>query len=528
MMWGHSGRRPTGSRREVTHWTCTQMEKSSGEKLAKYDVEDRILESLKERGGVATAGDVAADTGLSYDRVEEGLRDMLGRYKSHLDVDDHGNLRYRFDPSFPKRGDQPGRWWYEFKAAIWKAFVAFFKVWTMLMLVGYTVTFVLILISLSVAALTAGDEDSGGGDLMVLPFYLLARMLEFIFYIDLFRRGSFGRRARRFRERRKADKPSEPFYQKIFHYLFGPEAEQERDPLETERAFAQFVRNRGGFVTAAEWAARSGQNLEEADNALTAGIVRFQGDVDVSDDGALVYRFGRLQVTAEEGAGTVDEPEPIWRREVSVPPLTGNPTSTNIWISVLNGFNLVMSSFVLFGMSSAAPGIWIGLGWVPFTFSALFFLIPLYRKVRQYFYKKRARRENERRRALSVVFRSAKDGEAENVSEAGLPDRHADELVDDFHGEVDVETSGETIYRFPEIARQYGAARDARALRGEDPTVFGSTIFSSDEEEKSLEESDMDEFDERLARELGDDLSLGELEESVAESEPVGEHARAE
>lgn len=504
------------------------MERGSGENLSKYDVEDRILESLKDRDGVATAGDVAADTGLSYDRVEEGLRDMLGRYKSHLDVDDHGNLRYRFDPSFPKRGDLPGRWWHNLKAAVWKAFVAFFKVWTMLMLVGYTVTFVLILISLSVAALTAGDEDSGGGDLIVLPFYLLARMLEFIFYIDLFSRGSFGRRAQQLRKRRKADKPSEPFYQKIFQYLFGPEAEQKRDPLQTERSFATFVRNRDGFVTAAEWAARSGQSLDEADNALTAGIVRFQGDVDVSDDGVLVYRFGRLQVTAEEDAESADEPEPIWRRKVSVPPLTGNPKSTNVWISVLNGFNLLMSSFVLFGMPEAHPGIWIGLGWVPFTFSFMFFLVPLYRMVRQYFQKKRARRENERRQSLSVVFRSAKDGEADKVWESDLSERYADELVTEYHGEVDVESSGETTYRFPEVALQYEAAREARQSAGEEPTVFGSTIFSSDEEEKSLEESEMDEFDERLARELGDDMSLGELEESVAESESVGKNAQVE
>ena len=65
--------------------------------LSPFEIEDRILSSLKKRDGTATAGDVASDTGLGYGDVETGLRRMLSLYKSHLDVDDDGNLRYRFD-----------------------------------------------------------------------------------------------------------------------------------------------------------------------------------------------------------------------------------------------------------------------------------------------------------------------------------------------------------------------------------------------------------------------------------------------
>ncbi|MFB6351182.1 MAG: hypothetical protein ABEN55_12675, partial [Bradymonadaceae bacterium] len=305
------------------------MDKDAAKDLSDYEIEDRLLESLKDRDGEATAGDVAADTGLPYDQVEEGLRRMLSQYKSHLDVDDEGRLRYRFDPSFRRRGEEPGRWWHEFKQKAWGAFVWFFKIWTMVMLVGYTIAFVLILIGLSVAALTAG-EDEGGGDLGVLPFYLLARLLETIFYIDLFSRGGFGRRAQQLRQRRKAKKPEKPFYQKIFQFLFGPQAEADSDPLATERAFTRFVRHREGRVTAAEWASRSGQSLDEADSALTAGIMRFRGDVDVAEDGSLVYRFDRLRETVQDEGktGSGPDPKPIWERKVSVPPLTGNPKST--------------------------------------------------------------------------------------------------------------------------------------------------------------------------------------------------------
>ncbi len=483
--------------------------------LSKYELEDRLIESLKARDGVATVGDVVSDTGLPYDQVEEGLDRMLQQYKSHLDVDDAGNLRYRFDPSFPERGEQPGRWWHKTKQVAWKAFVWFFKIWTMVMLVGYTITFVLILIALSVAALTAG-EDEGGGDLIVLPFYLLARMLETLFWIDLFSHGGLGRRAQRMRRKRHVDKPSEPFYQRIFNYLFGPEAESSSDPLARQKSFASFVRHRDGRVTAAEWASRSGQPLEEAENALTAGVMRFDGDVDITDEGALVYRFDRLQVTADDSEETGQDPPPIWQRELSLPPLTGNQSSTNYWISGLNAFNLVMSSIVVFGLPGLEFAIQVGLGYVPFLFSSLFFAIPLLRKVQRSWRQTEVERENRRRKALGTVFQSSQYGSTETLHEHELPEEFADELVVDYEGDMEVTDEGKVEYAFPEITRQFDAARQARQRTGDEAVVFGETIFSSDEEEKSLSESEMDDFDERLERELGEEVTLGDLEESVA------------
>lgn len=484
--------------------------------LSSYEVEDRIIDSLKKRDGVATAGDVAADTGLPFAQVETQLREMLSTYKSHLDVDDDGNLRYRFDPAFTRRGEQPGRWWHKTKQALWSAFVWFFKVWTMVMLVGYTIIFVLLLIGLSIAALTAGDED-GGGEIGILPFYFLARVLESIFLIDLYSRGRMGRRASRMRRKRKADKPDKAFYEKVFQYLFGPD-QGERDPLGAQKAFSQFIRSRDGHVTAAEWASRSGQSLEEADNALTAALMRWQGDVDVNDDGVLVYRFDEMRRTADDSGDATEEadpPEPIWNRKVKVPPLTGNPSSTNTWITVFNGFNLIMSMFVLTA-SQVGLAMQIGLGWVPFVFSMMFFAIPGLRALRRSFRKRKAEQENEKRHAIGTVFASAASGEPGPVAASTIPESHEDELLVDYEGDIEVGETGDTWYRFPVIAQQYRAAEQARKQAEQQGMVFGDTVFSSDEEEKSLEESEMDDFDERLSRELGEDVTLADLEEEVS------------
>ncbi len=489
-----------------------------------YKLEQRILKSLKKRDGVATAGDVAADTGLGYDQTEWALRHMLTLYTSHLDVDDEGNLRYRFDPSFSRRGSQPGRAWHTFKQGLWKAFKGFFKVWTMVMLVGYTVLFVLLLLAVGIAGFAMSmqsDDSRGGGRIGLLPFLLVARFLEFMFWWNIFSGGSqrgFGRGYGRGGARRgifggiqrqEREKPTKAFYQKVFDYLFGPETPSQ-DPLGPEKAFAQFVRSKGGRITAAEWASRTGQTLDEAENALTGSIVRFNGDVDVSDDGVLVYRFDELMVTAEEGE-SYETVSPIWERKVTVPPLTGNPKSTNTWISVLNGFNLAMSAFILFAVVGLPLGATIGLGWVPFVFSSLFFAIPLFRKISHQRDEQRAERENQRRESLSVVYQSARQGQARPVPDSSIPEPFQDGFLVGYDGDIDVTDEGLTVFRFPRVADELEAGEEARRSAANE-VVFGKTVFSSDEEEKSLDDAEMEEFDRRLSRELGGDVFDVEME----------------
>jgi hypothetical protein len=478
-----------------------------------YELEDKIVSSLEKRDGVATAGDVAADTGLSYDRVEIVLRHMLSHYRSHLDVDDDGNLRYRFDPGFVRRGEDRGRFWHDLKKTAWKAFVGFFKVWTMVMLVGYTVVFVLLLLALGIAGIALamqGDDD--GLEIGFLPIYLVARFLEFMFWFSFFNRSSSsptrqGRGRRRSilsKLRGRGEKPDKPFYQKLFQYLFGPE--RKIDALAPEKAFARFVRERGGRITAAEWASRTGQSLDEAENALTASIVRFNGDIDVSDNGTLIYRFDELRVTADEESAGGEELAPIWERQMQVAPLTGNPTSTNVWITLFNMFNLGMAAAVLVLAGTAtASAFAIGLGWIPLVFSLMFFALPLARKISHVQKEHRAARENERREALSIVFKSSEDGESKPVPDDSIPERFTTNFLSAYDGDVDVTDTGLTVYTFDRLATEFADARSAREAAADENVVFGQTVFSSDEDEKSLDEAEMDDFDRRLSRELGGD-----------------------
>ena len=468
-------------------------------------MEDRILAALKKRRGVATAGDVAADTGLHYGEVEIVLRRMLSVYKSHLDVDDDGNLRYRFDAKFVRRGEEPGRFWYDLKQAAWTAFKWFFKVWIMVTLVGYTIVFILLLLALAIAGIAASaSSDSDADGLIELPFYALARFLEFFFWISLFDDDRSHRRRRgRLRHKPGRAKPEKAFYQKVFDYVFGPE--RKVDPIKAQAAFTQFAREMGGRVTAADWAARTGQSLDEAENALTAAIVRFNGDIDVSDEGHLVYRFDELMVTAARQGTFARGPRRIWESAKKPTPLTGNPGGTNFWITAFNLFNLGMSGFILSGAGDAVaqgfavdPGILYGLGVIPFVFSLVFFAVPLVRWIGHAREERRAERENERRQQIRKIYASVEGAQAAPVQ---LRPKLEKELALAFDGEPKVDNTGTTYYFFDGLKAELDAGERARqAAVGE--VVFGETVFSSDEEQKSLAQSELEDFDARLAREL--------------------------
>ena len=120
-------------------------------------------------------------------------------------------------------------------------------------------------------------------------------------------------------------------------------------------------------------------------------MLDYDGDVDVSEDGGIVYRFAAIRKTASE-TPTEREPPPAWTRAKPLLPLTGNPIGANVAIAAINAFNLFMG---LWGIENhmtleraihlfdkvphhvVDTGTPIVLGVVPLVFSALLFLLPL-------------------------------------------------------------------------------------------------------------------------------------------------------
>lgn len=500
------------------------------------DVDEKLMNGLKRRDGVATVGDMVADTGLPAEEVESGLRRLLSTYRSHLDVDQDGNLRYRFDPSFTPYGDEPRRFWQKTWRALKEAAVLAFKIWIVLMIVGYTAAFVLLLLAagLGMIGLTLASGDEGGGEglgeLGFLPLYFMMRVLEFMFWVSLFDdRSGRGMFARRMKKKRK--KPDKPFYQKVFDYVFGP-AEARPDPLEAQQFFARLVRAHGGVLTSADWAKYTGHSLSQSRDLLTACALRFRGQVDMTDDGRLLFRFDELALSADAptgpsngngaaagrgaGAGRGAKPrgagagayaaaagrrtEPIWKQPFTVPPLTGNKRSTNVWISVLNGFNLTMGGVVLFGLPASTAATVAALGWIPLSFSALLFSFPLIRRARHRKAQKRAAREQKWRELLADVYAAAAEGRSLPV--AAVPAELQGRLMTELSAESDTDPEGRVSFRFPALAAELELSREAREGEIAAASRFGKSIFSTDDESAGMNEKDAADFDMRLEREL--------------------------
>ena len=160
---------------------------SSRDRGASQAVRDRLVEAFRKRRGEATTADLVADTGLPLERVKEELPAVSDEYGARLRVTESGEILWSFPRGFRSRyrGLWPSlkRFWKSFKKAAIEAGKFLFKIWIVVMLVGYFVLFLLLALLAFVASMAAQsqgrDRDDRGGGLGGL--FLTGRLLETIF-----------------------------------------------------------------------------------------------------------------------------------------------------------------------------------------------------------------------------------------------------------------------------------------------------------------------------------------------------------
>jgi len=434
-------------------------------------VERALVQALRPRKGRATLGDLVVDTGLPKAQVEENVRAMLSLYRSHLAVDEAGELLYQFDPALKRRdGDSKLRRVLARVATFtWWLFALLCKVGVMVVLVGYFVLFVV----LTIAAVTATQGRSrsrsrASGSLVHLVF----RLVISIFYVTGRRRVELQARGERAR----------PFYKKVFAFAFGPEA-AERWGMPTpatagdfRRRLAAGIRSALGVLSATDLVRARGWSLAEADQEATRAMADYEGDAEVSDDGRILYSFPALLASA---GGPRQAELHDWHRHPERPRLlTGNPTRTNVLIGLMNGFNLIASSYLTYaayagGLPHEVP---FGLTWIPLGFSTLVFVLPVLRAIGVARENSRRRRRNVRRALLAHLFTQLDRKAVPELlpdtaparvlkaaqGKAALVRAETEQLLRDLEGEPEATDEGEVVYRFPALLADQ---RGARALR---------------------------------------------------------------
>jgi hypothetical protein len=444
---------------------------------------DALFEALKLRarerkGGElvrVTRADAVALTGMPSEQAEPALKSLVKTYRSHMAVTDDGELVYAFDPALERRDQVPlGERLAAAGALAWRGFSFLFKIWIVVTLVFYVIAFLAMMISLLVVRSGSDrDDDRGGG--FGLPW------IWFWMFPDL-AHDPYGRPVRRRRM------PQKRFYQSVFDFVFGPKTALV-DPREAEKRLIAFLRAHKGRVTAAELVALSGMSLDAADEELTLLMASYDGEVEVADDGTLIYNFEHLLTTAGavEGRWSWD-----WDRAEPVETLTGNTKGTNGVIGAFAGFNLLASvsigpAFLARTALAFSAAAWWVVTIFPLIFSALFFAIPTARLIRH----RRKQRRNERRRLRRALLAEiwARPDELRDPDElsrraaerAKLPKAEArallEKLLVELDGDVDNDPSGAVRYKFPRLDQErksVAAAREKVVVPTLGPVEFSS------------------------------------------------------
>jgi hypothetical protein len=484
----------------------------------------KILEQkLKEPTRARTIADAAAESGLPLRDAESGLTFLTSEYRGHLRVTDDGDLLYLFPTGFTKPWETREQWERAVTAvghALASAGRFIVRAWLLIAMVGYALLFLAMIIGLSTAGGRRDDDRGPGLSMLGGLFRMIAdamfwtfRPFTPLYVMDpyLYDGGAYAGAPARFGEqrRRARQEPEVPFYERVNRFVFGPR-EAPKDPLAERARIVEEIRARKGRIGVADVMRVTGLSRDEADPLMARLMLDYDGDVDVGEQGGIVYRFPNIRKTA--GLQLVVPPPNIrvgsaaWDTKKVAPPLTGNPGGSNVAIAALNGFNLLASAWVLangmtihnlfLSMQKHHPrilpddGTPIVLGVIPLLFSILIFALPLFRAIGRRFTVARAAKENARLAIMKEVLTHAPKKElvadetlkkVYRVATGEEPSsKEITRQVVALGGDVDTGPNGEVRYRFADLEAEAEAVEDERAHAHESEARAGKVIFASD------------------------------------------------
>jgi hypothetical protein len=485
------------------------------------DAYRKVLGAFRRQRGGATVADIAARTALPLAEVKELVPRAADEYSARLEVTQSGEICYSFPRGFRSRFRGPGpalaRFFDRAGEFLKKAGVLAFKVWIMVMLVGYFALFMLLALAavlLSLAARSSGSNGRSRGSGLG-GFYLGTRILDLVirlwFYSELTR--SLDGRPRR---SGTAGAKKNPLHRAIFSFVFG-DGDPNQGWEETEKkALIAYIQSHRGVISLPEYMVITGKSPAEAESALMAFCAAFNGSPEATGEGTVVYRFDELLRRADKADRSFGGASAPLKRLKSFSKILPR---ANRWFARINGVNLVFGGYFLwnalstgailtelhlrnasflYGMSylllgqiipRPLPFITWGLGLVPLVFSFLFWLIPALRALSLKGENEGLKRENFRKMGYGRIWSSGRleTGELRPAAPECLPQNPAaaeDRVVKDMGliavPEVRVDSGGLTVYDFSGLEREKTALENYRASLDPGTAELGATVFDSD------------------------------------------------
>lgn len=461
-----------------------------------------------------TVADASVASGLPLRDAEAGLHWLTSEHRGHLRVTEDGDLVHVFPHGFEKPWETRealARLAARVGAGLLAAGRFVVRVWLLAVMVGYAALFVALLVGLTLAR--QGDDRDDGRSGLGLLGGLLRMIGDALFWTlhpfsPIYVGAYDGWSAAPVRAGWRRDQPAAPrlpFYEKVNRFVFGP-GTKPLDPRATEARVLAEIRAQKGRIGLADVMRVTGLPRDEADPMMARLMLDYEGEVDVGEQGGIVYRFAALRRTASDERAPA-RPPPAWAEEKRLPPLTGNDGLANVLVALLNGFNLLASGWVMASgltignilllFSKHRPpvlpdaGLPIALGLVPFVFSLALFALPLARAALRVPAERRAKRENARLAVLREVL--ARAPKKEPVSDERLrtvwrvatgaepSSREITARVVELGGDVDPGPNGEIRYRFADLEEEAEALEDERAEAPEAERRLGKVVFASDD-----------------------------------------------
>jgi hypothetical protein len=501
-------------------------------KVYDYDeakVRDRLVDVFRKSRGEATTADLVALTGLPKAQVDAEVKAVSDEYGARLRVTESGEILYSFPSGMRSRyrglGPSAARAWKAFKKGAAKVAALAFKVWIVVMLVGYFVLFIglaLLALLASVAGSSSGNSrdsrsDRGGG---VGGLFVTGRLLDTIFriwfYSELFmtpeqRAARAGRR----RERR-------PLYKAIYSFVFGDGDPDSGWESVEKKAFVAFVQANKGIVTMPEFMSITGLKPVQAEERINRYLYEFEGSPEVTEGGTLYYFFPSLLRRKDRSDRTYGSSMPM--RPIAA--FSENDRKANATFCAFNGANLLFGSYFLaeslsshsllpilyggkyagrlvttggldgfyyfvhqvfgklLGMVDPAAFLAVALGLVPLSFSLVFYAIPAIRSRRLAARNEGARLENLRRVAYRAVLDSPASVRPEAIpvrEDAARPrdSRAAAKILKELAAATGADPLADGSYSFAEIQRGKDEATKARAAVDSSAYELGGVAFDS-------------------------------------------------
>ncbi len=460
---------------------------------------DILKATLRNPKNPVTIADAAAASGLSFQESERGLLALVAEYRGEIIPTEKGELLFRFPTGFTKPWEKIEALdaaWRKVKKGILGVAKFVVRAWITIVMVAYVAIFAAILIALAFAQ--KSDKDHRGSVVSDFLFYdvLVRLVLDSIFWTF----HPFSPYVQRFRP----NVQQVPFYERVNRFFFGPE-EVPEDPLKNKRLVIEAIRAGKGRIGLMDVLRVTGMTREQADPFIAKLMLDYNGDIQVSEHGAITYSFPELRKTANEGPAHrsfgVGGGESWWRPKI-LPPFTGNPSGSNILIAGLNGFNLFMSmvaienhwtlerlELIFAGVKPemlSKMGTPLLLGWIPFWFSVVLFALPVMRWMRRSVQENALKIDNGRRGVLwAVLNRLTGRGIAEPVlvdaweKNAGSKPsaRELTREVVKLGGDLDVDMStGKTAYRFKTLELEVRALEEERLKASKTEVEIGQQI----------------------------------------------------